>query len=52
MLKVRLALDPRAAKALIPPASWPDGRCRANRLCGHTRPVEESPGSRDQRWRL
>src|SRR5262245_25798171 len=32
--------------------SWPDGRCRANRLCGRKRPVEESPGSRDRRWRL
>src|SRR5262245_7339736 len=45
-------LDRRGASPLIGLVSRPDGRCRANRLCGHTRAVEESPGSRDCRWRL
>src|SRR5262249_20418398 len=46
-----LPLDPRPASALSATVSRPDGRCRANRLCGHWRAVEESPGSRDWRWR-
>ena len=44
-------LDLRPPRLLSPPASRPGGRCRGTGLCGPI-PVEESPGSRDQRWRL
>ena len=37
---------------LIPPASRPDGRCRVRQALRPSSAVEESPGSRDQRWRL
>jgi hypothetical protein len=33
-------------------ASWPDGRCRVWWPLRPKRSGEESPGSRDQRWRL
>jgi len=44
-------LDLPPPRLLIPLASRPGGRCRGTGLCGPS-PVEESPGSRDQRWRL
>ena len=44
---VHMPLDLTRRSPLIPAASRPDGRCRAARLCGQKRAVEESPGSRD-----
>jgi hypothetical protein len=46
-----MPLDLQLRSPLIPAASRPGGRGRGSGLCGSI-PAEESPGSKDQRWRL
>jgi len=47
----QIPLDLQLRSPLIPAASRSGGRGRGSGLCGSI-PAEESPGSKDQRWRL